>query len=96
LFVLTARLVGRTSSSYSAATAAWEAAYPSRVIFSGAPHFVIAGAKKRFAAAISRCSLKRKATVCPALSTARYKETHFPFTFRYVSSTHHEVPTGYS
>jgi hypothetical protein len=38
------------------------------VIFCGTPRFAIARAKKRLVAAVSRCSLKRKSTICPARS----------------------------
>src|ERR1700674_1847156 len=44
----------------------------SMVIFSGVPHWSMALRRKRAAALRSRLAVRRKSTVCPALSTARY------------------------
>ncbi len=50
------------------------------VTFSGAPFRSIACSKNLRAAPFSRCARSRKSTVSPALSTARYKYFHSPFT----------------
>lgn len=66
----------------------------SMVIFSGSPWVRIALRKKAAAAARSRVGLNKKSTVWPSVSTARYKQTHCPFTRAYVSSMRQLVPTA--
>jgi len=63
----------RLPSDFNSRTARCDAAYASRVITRGVPLCLIALRKKRLAAATSRRSLSRKSTVCPYLSTARYR-----------------------
>ena len=52
------------------------------VMTRGVPWFLMALRKKRLAAVTSRCSLSRKSTVRPCLSTARYRYVHRPFIYR--------------
>ena len=47
-------------------------------------------AEKRLAARVPRVWFRRKSSVWPVESTARYKYIHFPLTLTYVSSTRQE------
>jgi hypothetical protein len=64
------------------------------VTVSGTPFRRIAFLRNRNAASLSRCSVSRKSTVSPYLSTARYKYRHSPLTRMYVSSIRQLTQTG--
>src|SRR5450830_1894562 len=66
----------------------------SMVTFAGTPLGCMALAKKRMAAALSRLAVRRKSTVLPSLSTARYRYFQIPLTLMYVSSIRQLTPTG--
>jgi hypothetical protein len=57
-------------TDFNSVMARCDAAYASSVMPRGVVCLFIALLKKRFAAAASRCSLNRKSTVRPSLSTA--------------------------
>jgi hypothetical protein len=66
------------------------------VILVGVRRFFIALRRKVLAAVRSRLRLRKKSTVRPALSTARYRKTQLPLTFIYVSSILLDPPIGRS
>src|SRR6202162_4326121 len=78
---------GSSPSSFISRTARCEAAYASNVIFVGTRVFFIALRRNDLAAFTSRFRLRKKSTVWPALSTARYRYTHSPRTF-YIGLVH--------
>ena len=67
IFQICQRAMGKS------ATARWDAAYASRVTLAGTRCPFIALRKNALAALVSRSRLKKKSTVLPALSTARYR-----------------------
>jgi hypothetical protein len=65
-----------------------------RIVRGTRPCVLKALRKKALAAAASRLGLRRKSTVLPRPSTARYRYVHRPRTLMYLSSTRHEPPIG--
>ena len=81
-------------SAWYASMAAVLAPLLSMLIFCGVPHWSMDLRKKRKAALRSRLAVNRKSIVWPALSTARYRYFHWPFTLTYVSSKRQLLPTA--